>query len=138
MGEALRSRLTYANVDALRTISAFDENTSDVNLDATISTVTAASLVTPASGRVLVMASAEIEGGGATDLGNCRVDIDGTDSDTYEISPAGDGLDSEIVGITFARNVSAGPHVGSLECTETGGSLKKDNAAISTIFVPSG
>jgi hypothetical protein len=121
------------NKAGLRTSSAFTENQTFIaDLGTSFVPVAAATITTHSSGRILATGSAELEGVTSGEDPLCRLQIDGAFSDQYETDPddIGDN-NADIIAVNFAVTRPAGTYTATLECAVLGGTVRKDDAAIS-------
>ena len=123
-------KLDGKHASQLQTTSAYGENNADVNLTSSFQDVVTTS-VTTAGTRVIANASVEFDSAGFTV--HCRLRIDGSESTTYDTQ---DLRTEEVIAYTFARTVPAGTHAVALACSEGGGNVVANGAALSVVAVP--
>jgi hypothetical protein len=127
------------SADALRSIAAFAEDTTPLDLTISPAAVVTTQITTHSPSLITASFSAELEGGtGDGNTAACRIELGSSNSALY--SATSDDLGSSnpfSMAIDFAHELPAGTYAVSVTCSKgLGADVTKNDADITVIAVP--
>jgi hypothetical protein len=120
-----------ANAADLRTSSAFSQSDTNQSLGIAFVTVVNTTITTEHAGRILVTASAEIDGDEA--VAGCRILFSNPTSGSPSYQAAQDDIGTDnptVIAVNYAETRPAGTYGAFLQCEEISGTATADKAAI--------